>query len=1332
LLGAAILVAILLGSLVAPSNGTGPAPHVAPVLPGTSSSAPTERDGSSVVPLNPAPRTLGLGPRPQVTGGWASVCSSCSPGALSNASMTYDPATGDVVLFGGENAAGVPQGATWTFSGGTWTEVCASCGPAARFGASMGYFTSSAYPAYDGVILFGGRSGTGFLNDTWVFASGAWSLVCAACGPSPRMGAAMAWDVPDHQLVLAGGCGTTCPLNDTWGFSVYTGGATSWLELCRLCAFVPRTNASIAWDSIDGYLLLFGGSGPTHDRNDALAFDGTTNNWTTICPSCSPTARAGAAASWDSADGFVLMFGGFNSSTGSAQDADSWDFTDNAWYALALSASPTAREGAAISDDPSAGEVVIYGGSGSAGGAMADSWAFHYGMTVSIPTATPAQIENGQTVTFTTSVSGGTGPNTITWIGLPTGCSSSNNLVLSCTPSGVSTNATFQVQALGVDSNNAAVLTPPFPYTVLANPSPPFVLSSAPSAGIDSGQTVTFWTLASGGTGVYTFTWAGLPSGCAPANLRVLPCTPTGITTNQSFGVSVSIMDSDGVTAGSGPLTFQVDSDPIEGTVLENRTTVESGQSITFSTSATGGSGTYSFHWSGLPAGCPLLTTASLSCTVGAYPRNTTIMVGASVLDSNHFTAWGTNISLSIIAGPAVTTPLATPTSIDTGQSVSFQVSAIEGVGGYTFDWVGLPPGCSSANAPSVSCTPSRVFANTTYDVSVDVTDANGEVIDGNSLIFQINADPTLSRVVSSPASVDSGQAVVFEVSAHQGSGVYTYLWTGLPTGCVSVNAPTWVCVPKGVPSNTTFEVNVTVTDSDSFSVQSLPLSLQVFGQLTASLPVATPPAVDAGQELVLQVVATLGDGGYSFRWAGLPTGCPTENAPRLVCRISATESNATYAVQVNVTDALGHGANSPILELSVDTAPTIVGITPVNSTVDLGGLLVVSVSAQDGSGSYSFAWGGAPPGCPATSTELLTCRPLALGKFPVGVTPLDGRGGEGAVVETNITVVAPLKIYAFEAAEDPAHPGQNASLTVSLQGGVAPFEFSYVGLPPGCASADLRVLPCVTQATGSFDISVEVEDASGLFANASLNLTVTLASTHYTLFGLPSTEAFLIIGGVAAGVIVLLLVVLPLLRGDLFRAEGEEGKGTQGPSEEEEEEETAAEGSEGAPAAEDEETDQAEPAPGSSDEGTTALPSENGPEMTGDEGSSASPPEEEAEVVPGSAAVPADSSAAEELSGELTPEPEPPAGEEAPPAEGPAAPGPESGTSTPADVPPTPEPAAPAAAAPASGESEARRCPLCGGRLDGGKCPTCEVDFDQLQIEGRTDTLKRPPKRSE
>src|SRR5262249_46849491 len=69
---------------------------------------------------------------------WVQLSPASSPPARSYLAMTYDAASGKIIMFGGDNGTTYLND-TWTFDGFTWTQVAVSHSPPARAAAQMAY-----------------------------------------------------------------------------------------------------------------------------------------------------------------------------------------------------------------------------------------------------------------------------------------------------------------------------------------------------------------------------------------------------------------------------------------------------------------------------------------------------------------------------------------------------------------------------------------------------------------------------------------------------------------------------------------------------------------------------------------------------------------------------------------------------------------------------------------------------------------------------------------------------------------------------------------------------------------------------------------------------------------------------------------------------------------------------------------------------------------------------------------------------------------------------------------------------------------------------------------
>ncbi|MEC0266396.1 cadherin-like beta sandwich domain-containing protein [Paenibacillus anseongense] len=126
-----------------------------------------------------------------------------SPPERRGAAMAYDPATGKVLLFGGEGQSGVLLGDTWLWDGmnAKWEQVTGlPSSPTARGGAQI---------AFDGkqLVLFGGYSGSGssktLQDDTWLWDGTGWAKINPTEKPPAAYGGQMAFD--GQTAVLYGG-----------------------------------------------------------------------------------------------------------------------------------------------------------------------------------------------------------------------------------------------------------------------------------------------------------------------------------------------------------------------------------------------------------------------------------------------------------------------------------------------------------------------------------------------------------------------------------------------------------------------------------------------------------------------------------------------------------------------------------------------------------------------------------------------------------------------------------------------------------------------------------------------------------------------------------------------------------------------------------------------------------------------------------------------------------------------------------------------------------------------------------------------------------------------
>jgi len=597
--------------------------------------------------------------------------------------------------------------------------------------------------------------------------------------------------------------------------------------------------------------------------------------------------------------------------------------------------------------------------------------------SVTTPDANRTSADVGQPVSFVTTLSGGSGGATFSWSGLPSGCSGTSSVV-TCAPTAAGKYATIKVTV--TDSNGFRATSAAFSFTV--DPDPTVAITSPTHTSVDLGQDVTFTAKAGNGSGGFAYVWSGLPTGCA-STAASFSCTPTALATGLS--VTVTVTDSNGAEVISAVLTFSVYAVPVAGAPTPSLPGADLGETVSFEAQVTGGAPSPSFVWAGLPPGCGG-TTAKIVCDLTNASAVGLYTISYTVTDSNGLSSGSSGLEFRFSSDPSVEPLTSSRSSADVGQPVTFTASASGGFGTLSYAWNGLPAGCSSTT-DSVTC--SFPAPNASASISVTVTDSNGYKVTSPALAFTIYARPTAGTPTASVASADVNQTVTFsEVATGAGSGRLTYTWSGLPGGCSGTSA-TVVCAEVTGPD--TYEVNVTIEDSNGAASVSVSLEFIVYGDPTVTPPSATPGGADIGGSVTISVTGAGGSGGLTYSWSGLPNGCTGTTTATVVCKPTSTSATS---ITVTVTDSNGVSVTSKALPFTVSPALAVTVHSSPSSLLH-GKSVTFTATVTGGSTLTSVKWSGLPAGCTAATNALtVSCTPSGSGSFTVSVTVTDSNGG--------------------------------------------------------------------------------------------------------------------------------------------------------------------------------------------------------------------------------------------------------------------------------------------------------------------------------------------------
>ncbi|MGH9018503.1 MAG: Kelch repeat-containing protein, partial [Acidimicrobiales bacterium] len=334
-----------------------------------------------------------------LTTNWIGLSPASSPPARTSAVMAFDPATGDTVLFGGDSivdGSGALLADTWTWNGVTWTEQFPAVSPPARDGASM------AYDAATGdMVLFGGLSADGDLADTWIWNGLTWSEAQPTKSPPARYASAMAYDAATQNIVLFGGLADRTMLSDTWSWN-----GEVWTQVSGGTRPAARDDAAMAYDSTNRTIVLFGGAGSSGALGDTWVWSG--GGWSPASTAQSPSARFGESLADDPATGTVVLFGGY--AGGQSDQSDMWTWNGALWSQIFPGTTPPARRFAGMAYDPTDGNLTLFGGDpgGVVPSSLGDTWIWGSEGTFTV-TPFPSSIILGATEAVTANLTGKAG-----------------------------------------------------------------------------------------------------------------------------------------------------------------------------------------------------------------------------------------------------------------------------------------------------------------------------------------------------------------------------------------------------------------------------------------------------------------------------------------------------------------------------------------------------------------------------------------------------------------------------------------------------------------------------------------------------------------------------------------------------------------------------------------------------------------------------------------------------------------------------------------------------------------------------------------------------------
>ena len=259
-----------------------------------------------------------------------------------------------------------------------------------------------------------------FIAASSLLTAQSWTLL----GPPSRHSHSAVWDPTSSQMIIFGGLETftNTDLNDVWVGKTSTTLSDSFSALAPTGTAPQGRYGHVAtYDANSNRMTIFGGGtgAPAPCANDVWILNGAngrsgTPNWISLSPSgTAPTARIYSGGAYDTTSNSLIVFGGFNCSSGYFNDV--WVLSNangeagsSAWTQLTTAGTPPpARESGSVVYDSTNNVLTVYGGD-AGGSPFGDVWTLSNangsgGMPTWIqlaPTGTAPMARTGQSATY--------------------------------------------------------------------------------------------------------------------------------------------------------------------------------------------------------------------------------------------------------------------------------------------------------------------------------------------------------------------------------------------------------------------------------------------------------------------------------------------------------------------------------------------------------------------------------------------------------------------------------------------------------------------------------------------------------------------------------------------------------------------------------------------------------------------------------------------------------------------------------------------------------------------------------------------------------------------
>ncbi len=729
-------------------------------------------------------------------------------------------------------------------------------------------------------------------------------------------------------------------------------------------------------------------------------------------------------------------------------------------------------------------------------------------LTASAITISPTATDVGTPVTATVASGYGTGPFTYSWTASPTtGWTYSGNQIT------FSAQGTYVATVTVSDAHGSAQAS----ATITVASGPQVTLLPASST-IDVGQSIAFTNTSTGGVGPFRYSYSVTSSfGTSGSNSYTISGNTITFNVAGSYSVTLTETDSLSNTITSSPVQVRVHMLPVI-TISPASTSIDIGQSITYTNTTNYGTSPYTYTWS-YPSGSGITQSGNKFTFADLGTFTIVLTVADSVGKVSSASSEVTVNSQPTGSLTSLTVTISGPSTSVNGLATNIYVNSVSGGSGpYKAQLLDIAPGLSSYvdmgsavpfNSAPASFSTSPLTTVGTWYFEVEVSESNNPSVTGYSSSVTINVINFQVSISPLSTTIDTGGSVTFS-NATTATPV-SYSWSVTLNGTYTTSSQVYsqsgntftflkqgkyvvylnVTNAGGIPASAYSVVTVNSsptgglssparTPSESHNSASA-LNFQAIGFSTFS-PDYT---IDVGTPLT-----ATGSGGagppYHFSWVVEyfnNTTVVTEATYTLSAYPSATivfNVPGQYIVQLTTYDSTGTPSSSPTtadVQVYTQLISTLASGSSSGKTYtfDVGGgvTLTDTPTVSGGNGPYTYQWA-------VNGTNLTTSGSSGTVTSGQGIIyPFTPTGGGNYTVQLYIqdssSIPTVLKYSTYVNVGKPLTSSNAVSIipTSVGVGGLVGFSVkSGYGTPPYSSQWTIKKYPSWGSASGDYSIS--------------------------------------------------------------------------------------------------------------------------------------------------------------------------------------------------------------------------------------------------------------------